>query len=156
MRWMPHGSSAEHSHAIDSQEDGEEEVEDGSKLVQMPKSSIKEVEDVTMSDDEASTMSLSTSELATADFRKMHMGNIVGTDRLLQGNLPVKPLIPNVKGGENKTRMRRKVTAVVKLEVEEEKVNVEPGDESEGSVVTRERCDTPYGIGFAMAEGVET
>ena len=156
MRWRSSGSSAEHSHASDSQEAGGEEVDGGSKLEQRPKSSIKEVNDVTLSDDEAPTLSLSTSEIATAEFRQIHLDNLPSNGRCLEGNLPVNPVIPNAERCEDRNCKRRRVTSISKMEVEGGKISAEPGEESEDSVVTRERCGAPSGIWFAMDAAAET
>ena len=60
------------------------------------KSEVRQRMESPKSDEEASTLSLSTSELDTADFRPMHLGNLIrGSEGRKERNLSVMPSIPH-------------------------------------------------------------
>ena len=99
MRWMSPGSSADASHESASRIEDVGDFGNESEVGQRSKS--------TTSDKEASTFPISTSEVDSADFCKMHLGNMVrGRDGRHDRNLPVMPVIPHEIRYDGKTPNR--------------------------------------------------
>ena len=110
--------------------------------------------ETSQNDEEASTASLSASELDTADFQQMHMGRLVrgGIGRQERG-LPVNPSVPCE---EEEVRKRQRPPMGSQADFEEERIELEPEADGMYRSITIERCDTPPGVLVGIYPDAET
>ena len=157
MRWRSPGSST-HSSADETNKDNESSGEEGENAGRHTKVTIEEARSDEENDSDApnQTLSLSASEVDTADMQQIKLDHLVSGKQPSKGNLPGKPAVPlSSRSMASRGKKRRKLTLVTKQEVKEEKakrekVENEQGEDSAGSAATRPRLDTPSGVGVEI------